>query len=368
VAFFLSDGNDLCIKIWGSDHGPYLMAVFSGYSAGSLLAPVLTLPFLQERPKQMDVVYNLSISAQPNISEVKPLRNEATNSTIGLESVFGDQAWGLGPMHKLHLLVMGICLAVGVILALVAQQTNSSVKYDQFQDEDDITPRMKQKATRYMIVTLLGIYIFNIIGAEITYSSLLTPFVVKQFGESKKTGTEMTTLYWLVGLIGTVSFIPVSKYVKGSVIILGMLIAVTMATILLAIFGSSSTIVVWCSSACIGLGSGVSYAGVFLWASQYVDLTVQVSSILVSMSTFGEMAYPAMTGPFLDTYPMTLVYVLTGGVIVNCVIYACVEYLGRRACIGRLVEPLEVNIREYKTKCCRIISTECDKNKKVDRN
>jgi nitrate/nitrite transporter NarK len=331
IPFPFSDGNDLCIKIWGNDHAPFLIAIYSGYMAGFAVAPVLALPFIRERPELIDGARNLSLSIKSTKLLPKERLYNSTYLTTIRQSLSEEE--GLGPMQKLHLIIMGICVAVGILLAFVSHMVNSFEKYDAVEEENkiEVTPSIKQKRTKYIIVALLSIYIFNIIGSEITFSTLLTAFVVKLLGETKELGTQMTAVYGLVGLIAAVVFIPVSKYIRGSIITLGVLIPALFATVLLAIYGSNSTIVIWFASACLGLCSGVAYACVFLWAGQYITLTVKESSILVASSTFGEMAYPAVAGPFLDTYPMILAYVVLGAMAINCVIYPCVEWLGRRA-------------------------------------
>ncbi|XP_064642637.1 sodium-dependent glucose transporter 1A-like [Lineus longissimus] len=361
VGFIETDTNDVCIQLWGKKHAPYLMAVYGGVSAGGLSAAAMVLPFVRETPC-VGGARSESTLCEKNMSQKNPFPQNST--------VFSHQSetekQNIEAMSTIHFIVMGICLFTGLFLAFLlhlAKPTETNEHEECEYKETVETPKIASRSTCYVLIALLSVYIFNVIGAALTYSTLLTTFVVKQLGKTETLGTQMTLFYSTVSFTGTVLFTPLSKYIPASVTILTTCIILVVSSLVLVIFGSYSTIAVWCASAGIALSGMVSYAAVFSWANQYIDLPVKMSSILVSSSTLGEMGFPAVMGPFLDTYPMAVAYAVLAAMVSNALIYVCVECVGRCALRAKLQENTSIVVSKNQGKNYTLLPNDFSINK-----
>ena len=107
---------------------------------------------------------------------------------------------------------------------------------------------------------------------------------------TKEIGSQIMATFW--GCFAAVRFASIftSIFVKPIYVLTASCLLSSIGSILLAIFGNKSIILLWTSSAMIGLGLASTYASGFLYLKSYLKITNRIGTQLIYFVYFQSLA------------------------------------------------------------------------------
>ena len=123
------------------------------------------------------------------------------------------------------------------------------------------------------------IFFFFYCGTEASVGMYLVPFSVKSdLKLTKEIGSQIMATFW--GCFAAVRFASIftSIFVKPIYVLTASCLLSSIGSILLAIFGNKSIILLWTGSAMIGLGLASTYASGFLYLKSYLKITNRIGT------------------------------------------------------------------------------------------
>ena len=126
-----------------------------------------------------------------------------------------------------------------------------------------------------MIVMMIFFFFYS--GTEASVSIYLVPFSVKSdLKLSKEIGSQIMRTFW--GCFAAIRFTSIftAIFVKPVYVLTASCLLSSIGSVLLAVFGNESTVMLWLGSAIIGLGLSSTYASGFLWLKSYLKITNQI--------------------------------------------------------------------------------------------
>ena len=125
------------------------------------------------------------------------------------------------------------------------------------------------------------IFFFFYCGTEASVGMYFVPFSVKSdLKLTKEIGSQIMATFW--GCFAAVRFASIftSIFVKPIYVLTASCLLSSIGSILLAIFGNKSIILLWTGSAMIGLGLASTYASGFLYLKSYLKITNRIGKYL----------------------------------------------------------------------------------------
>ena len=102
-----------------------------------------------------------------------------------------------------------------------------------------------------------------------------------------------------------------------------------LGAISLIFYGNENLLVLQIGSALIGFGMAAIYATGLLWLETYVKITNRIGAAMSCMSGIGYNLFLVFIGQYLTEFPMILMYVTGGSVMLCTIMFGVAFYLGK---------------------------------------
>merc|ERR1711924_123986 len=119
-----------------------------------------------------------------------------------------------------------------------------------------------------------------------------------------------------------------SIFVKPIYVLTASCLLSSIGSILLAIFGNKSIILLWTGSAMIGLGLASTYASGFLYLKSYLKITNRIGSAMLICGNIAVNVIPIVIGQLIEDHPLVLMYVLAGTTISYSLLFLLAIFTG----------------------------------------
>ncbi|KAL0481226.1 sodium-dependent glucose transporter [Acrasis kona] len=211
------------------------------------------------------------------------------------------------------------------------EQTTSDEPTHQEQLNLSMLESEKDRASKRRIVVsvLIGLALFNYVGAEIGYGAVIYSYVVEWMGMATQgEGQLLTSVFWGSFTIGRLLAVPLSNVLspKNMILIdiLGGMISVTAILIF-----NSNMIALWVFTAAFGISLASQYpTTISLPASHMgIEVTGWMTATMVIFAGFGAFVVPLlMTKATLFGGPIAFLYVLFATSLIASLLYLVLLY------------------------------------------
>ncbi|XP_035230414.1 sodium-dependent glucose transporter 1A-like isoform X1 [Stegodyphus dumicola] len=319
MGFSNTGSNACCLRIWGKKGAPFLQGLHFAYGLGGFFAPILAAPFLSAHvPTTTDlsllgVTHNFtnelpaSINFPQNISDLELRITASETHTIPTITV----AYSI--IGILATLVTG-CFTFVYIFA--------SKEKSAAENSEQESTRDPGRLFTCLVVILICLQTGLISGVEVSFTQMLTSYVVKSIHSlSKVTGSYMTSVYWgAFTLMRGLSIILACKISVKSLLIFDLLLSVAAALVLLTI-GTWSVTALWVGTAMLGIGVASIFPASLSWVEKYININNRIASIFTLVSSILEMTVPHCISIYLGSQPNVLFQFMTGATISSSVLF-----------------------------------------------
>ncbi|XP_064468128.1 sodium-dependent glucose transporter 1B-like isoform X3 [Ornithodoros turicata] len=315
----------LLIKLWPDNPGPAQHIYHFCFGVGSLLAPLLAQPFLSVDAHDSDpnATSNHSLfSTSPTVDDF-PVSSRSSATT---------------PESRIHyaFLIVTIYLAAVVVFLAVLYIVDKSKNYDTVVRQTKDTEAVQSSAAsdvRFsrILIGLAGVYIAAYVTMECAYGHMLTTFGVKSdLHMPKSTAVYLTEFFFATFTAAGVLAALVAMKVSPFGLLLASKVTLLFAFCVLSVWGAKSSVVLWVGTALSGLGQAVIYGGVVSFCADYMEVTSNMMSVIVFTDGFGAMLAPVLVGPFIERFPMVLMYLCLALAIAMSIIFIVLHLLTRK--------------------------------------
>lgn len=284
--------NAFIIQLWGSRCPSFLQALHFCFGFGAFISPLLVRPFLLPLTEEMMLAGNTDFTRSDVKVHYAYLMIAVVMAIASLvwwyiylfmrDHPIGDQkAMEVGGGHCDH-------------PEIVAIEKESK----------------EQAIFRYVIYITSMLFMFFYDGVEIALGSYLTPFAVKSdMHLSKATGALMSSTYWITftfARLTTIFYIDVVGPRNNLIMALSL---VAISNIFLVPFGNTLEWALWVAISLNGIGMSSIWASLFAFISQYMPVTDNMTSLVVSSACLGECVIPIIVSAMLEKDVMVFLWV-----------------------------------------------------------
>lgn len=295
--FLDTGGNVLVLDTWKNDDvGPYMHSIHFSFAIGAFLAPILAMPFLS---KNEDFEAAVIVNGTLNELAADP---EPTRITY------------LFPMLGLAVIVCSFGYFIFGLQLRNYQAKNA---------ESSEAKKSEKKTEKFTIahwtfLSLMCMFFFFYVGAEVSYGVYLTTFAVQsRLKLSKQIGAQVTANFW--GCFAAMRFISIftSIYFKPLYIMIFSCMTSCIGAFGLIIWGDVSYLMLQLGSSLLGFGMAAIFATGILWMGTFVTVTNRIQACASVASSIGADVFPIILGQLIADHPMTLMYI-TFATLVLC--------------------------------------------------
>ncbi|XP_064463492.1 sodium-dependent glucose transporter 1A-like [Ornithodoros turicata] len=315
----------LLIKLWPANPGPAQHIYQFSFGVGSLLAPSLSHPSLSSDAddSESNATSNPSLFSTTSTMDDVPISSRSPATTPESRIQYG-------------FLTVTIYLAAIVVFRTVLYLVDNSKK------EDTAVPQMKAtdadqssvtSDVRFsrILISLAGVYIAACVAMECAYGHMLTTFgMMSDLHMPKSSAVYLTQFFFATSTAAKALAAVVAMKVSPFGLLLASKVTLGFAFCALSVWGAKSSTVLWVGTALSGLGQAAIYGGVVSFCADYMELTNKMMSVIIFMDGFGAMLAPVLVGPFIELFPMVLMYLCLALVIAMSVIFIVLHLLTRK--------------------------------------
>ena len=325
-------GNMFIMNLWGKETTPFMQAYHFTFGVGSLIAPLIAVPFLVETDEADRVTGNLTTLNTPEVFHPEDIQLVWPYSILAAfllaNAVFGFVVWRLYPVTTPHpSRVPGPDVISRRFSTVVSRGSFSSFPNPVFKQakdemnsassqmqilelEQDPTKRANYKRWKILTVILTLVFMHIYLGVEISFGSFLTTFAVKcKLQLSKADGAHLTTLFWSTFTLFRILTVFYIDYIGQEMTIFASLIVILISNIFLVPFSESNLAVLWIGVALIGAGISSIWACVFGFLEEHFTVTPLMSAFIIVAAVLGEFVFPVIISAFIDGYASILLWV-----------------------------------------------------------
>lgn len=234
----------------------------------------------------------------------------ATNISSEIEQSNQTMTFSPESASRIHIAygILGSIFLFNFLSYLVSYKLDST---DLKPDESPETIKNRlPKRSEYIIVILLATYMLLGVADEITLTSFLPTFVVRNphLKFTKSEAAYLSSAFWLsYTLSRLLSTILSFKLTPGKMIVFFHTILMT-ATVGMLAFMNTSKVFAWTGSILVSFGLSPYFGNVFIWGVQYILLGHTYMSILMVCICVGAMVPSALIGRVIDAQPMVMLW------------------------------------------------------------
>ena len=278
----LDTGGNVLILDLNGDSGPYLHSIHFSYALGSFIAPVIAIPYLSQTNTQITTLFPI----------------------LGTSIVI---------------------ISTGYIIAGILMKSSSN-------PTKEVQPCKKESYGSHVwsLLIIISLFFFFYVGAEVSYAIYIATFAVECDQHLSETqGAEITSIFWACFALMRFISIFTSIYLKPIYILIFSFVMSWLGAISLIFYGNENLVVLQIGSALIGFGMAAIYATGLLWLETYVKITNRIGAAMSCMSGIGYNLFLVFIGQYLTEFPMILMYVTGGSIMLCTIMFGVAFYLGK---------------------------------------
>uniref|UniRef100_A0A1A7WG04 KIAA1919 n=1 Tax=Iconisemion striatum TaxID=60296 RepID=A0A1A7WG04_9TELE len=268
-------GNVLILNTWGEHSGPHMQALHFSFAAGAFASPIIAKMLFGAHGNS---TFTNSVPPSTNLSS-------SSSTFIMIESMWAYVV--IGSFLFLLSLFFFILYSCS-ILPLNEPRTASG--------------RPLVARHHVALVTLLFLFFFAYVGAEVAYGSFIFTFAKDYAGMSQAEAAGLNSVFWgaFAAARGLAIFFAACLH-PGTMILL-CLIGSTVSSLLLSLF-SSQNVALWVCTSLYGASMATTFPSGISWLEQYTTVTAHTAAVFVVGAALGEMVLPAIVGFLLGKFP-----------------------------------------------------------------
>ncbi|NWX46543.1 MFS4B protein, partial [Steatornis caripensis] len=270
-------GNMLALNTWGAEAGPHMQALHFSFAVGAFVAPILAKMALGgTESKDLPVAEKTNQSVLRSVPTVSAA--SATKHHLGV-----DFLWSY--------VVIGTYLLLVSFFFFILYSKGSSAR-----DKSKASLQKGMYAKHhYALITLLFIFFFCYVGAEVTYGSYVFTYA-KVFAEmNENEAAALNSIFWgaFAACRGVAIFCAACLY-PGTMILLSI-IGSAVSSLCLAFFARYQASL-WVGTTVYGASMATIFPSGISWIEQYTVVQGKSASLFVIGAALGEMCIPAVVG------------------------------------------------------------------------
>ncbi|XP_065311241.1 sodium-dependent glucose transporter 1A-like [Dermacentor albipictus] len=309
VAALCTGANVWIIRMWTENSSPALQLFHLAFGIGGFVGPFIAQPFLSNS--------NGGNATAPNTTDNAYLtQNSIAYQPVDLVALANSSAAqdGAGESHVYYAFGTAGALLFIPTVSMIALYVIDNVDFKPASPNGESSagaeePRNTARFTRIVLATMC-VYVVAYSAFERTTAQMMASFAVKsQLHFSKSLASRVESVYFfsyaagrLTACLATIKVPPFWVLVSAHIILLPT--AVT-----LVLLGSSSSLVLWLTSALFGFGQGPIFAALISWMAGLININNKMMSLAVVTQGIGSMTAPVIVGQFLDNDPNVFLYV-----------------------------------------------------------
>ncbi|XP_072165409.1 sodium-dependent glucose transporter 1A-like [Diadema setosum] len=199
---------------------------------------------------------------------------------------------------------------------------------DHLEDGDDT-----KKCTFHLrVMSLLFLFYFLYVGAEVSYGGFVATFAVQSSLEfSQDRAALVVSVFWGTFTLGRGLAICLASVVSPLRMIIFDLVGAVAACVALSLAGDSNETVLWTGTSLLGLSMASLFPSGIAWLQTYTRVTGNAASFLVVGSALGEMVVPLLISSLFtwisDKGYMFLMYIMLAITLLCAAIFVYVIHL-----------------------------------------
>lgn len=287
----------ICIQIWKEKAGPSLQLLNLISVLGFMLGPLMVSPFLASTPDL----------------PCPPCSNH-TNMT-SIQSNPDDLIHQVTQVYVSYIIVALYSLFISGLLLVAFLIDGGEFLRDRIVPAEDKSKIQLHHDRHFILKVCISFFGFNLFfgGLEVGYPGMLMSFAVKHLHWEKHQGAYIISLLQGVNALVTAMAIFLAKFIKPQIILAADAAIVTSALLLLVIMVESYPIILWITTAILGVGIATVMPSTFTWATTFMEVTGSFSGVYWCGYFTGFMVVPALTGYLSEAvHQMCFVYVMLG--------------------------------------------------------
>lgn len=313
--FYETGASVYLLKVWGEDADPFLQALQFAFGLGSLIAPLIAEPFLNNH--NGDILKG---------SLIYPFLSLAGMITVN--ALFFFAVWYKFPDSEEPASVT--CIQASSVPKKDVKPGATDRKASEFSSlliRNEARKRKWESVSTKLVFLFMHIYL----GVEIAIGTLILTFAVQSdLHLTEDTGALLTSLFWgMFTATKVAAVISVQKIGAEWTIILS-LVVMMISNILLLPFCQTSETMLTIGVSLMGIGISSIYGCIFAFLDQYMVVSSGLALKIVVSATLGEVTFPAFISLFIDSYPMILMWVSLFCTIAMSVIFLITQHICRQ--------------------------------------
>ena len=311
-------GNVLILDCWqDKDAGPYMHSIHFSFALGAFMAPLLAVPFLGNNSRKM-LDENVTYIEGKNVTLMEDTNGNPTKIPI-LYPIIGFAV---------------ILVSIGYFIAGCLLKSNASKSNVAHEEKPQ---KAKYDGKTWTLLILISLFFFFYVGAEVSYGTFILTFAVKcDLKLSKTIGAEITSIFWGSFAFMRFASIFTALYLRPVHMMFLSFGLSLVGAVILVIFANESVLSLQIGSVCLGLGMASIYATGLLWLESYVKITNRIGAAMSVASGIGADVFPVIIGQYLTTYPMILMYVTSGTILLCSVMFLCAIWIAQKVNVPKL--------------------------------
>ncbi|XP_077549782.1 sodium-dependent glucose transporter 1A-like isoform X2 [Haemaphysalis longicornis] len=323
---FDTGANVWIIKLWPENSSPALQVFHLAFGVGCLVAPLIAEPFLSK------VASVTSFNETQNLTEYLT-SNETSYTTLEPLELLNQTSpeYGTTTVHYAFGMVSAFHLILVVSMLVLYFIDKADFKPGKSNDEAGSDKKVEDVRFTRIVVALLSAYVCVYVALECTCSQMLTAYAVKSdLHFSKSSASRVAAVYFFCFAGSRLAAALMTIKVSSFQILVGAHVILAVAAVMLVIWGSTSSSVLWAGSALNGIGQGPVYAAAVAWTVDYIVMSNKMMSIVIVTAGIGALSPPLLVGLFLDRYPNLFLYVCFGALLLCVAFFVGMYFYVRR--------------------------------------
>jgi MFS transporter, FHS family, Na+ dependent glucose transporter 1 len=184
------------------------------------------------------------------------------------------------------------------------------------------------RQVNYLLVTLLALFFFLNVGAEVSFGGWIYTYSVKLGLAGETQAAYLTSLFWGTFTAGRLLGIPIAARVRPRWILLGDLLGIILG-LLIILFAPNPAVSIWIGTTLVGLSIASVFPTLISFAEHRMALNGKITSYFFVGASLGGMTIPWIIGQLFESigprFTMITLLVdvlLTLGIYVVLIVYA----------------------------------------------
>jgi MFS transporter, FHS family, Na+ dependent glucose transporter 1 len=177
------------------------------------------------------------------------------------------------------------------------------------------------RQVNYVLVTLLALFFFLNVGAEVSFGGWIYTYTVQLGLAGETQAAYLTSVFWGTFTIGRLLGIPIAARVRPRWILLGDLLGIILG-LLIILFAPNPAVSIWIGTILIGLAIASVFPTLISFAEHRMALSGKITSYFFVGASLGGMTIPWLIGQLFDRIgPRYTMVTLLVDVLLTLVIY-----------------------------------------------